>query len=102
MSIIFPIAPSETSACSPQETVTIDSSLFPLSTSCSLPLRVENAALFLLQHGSSNACLVNRAHFRAASSRWQNCLVSNGAECFQLFLGGEFLGCERLLDSEHF
>ncbi len=42
-----------------------------------------------------------RAHFRAALRRWQNCLVSNGAECFQLFLGGESLGCEGLLDSGH-
>ena len=42
-----------------------------------------------------------RAHFRAALRRWQNCLVSNGAECFQLFLGGESLGCERLLDGGH-
>ena len=42
-----------------------------------------------------------RAHFRAALRRWQNCLVFNGAECFQLFLGGESLGCDGLLESEH-
>jgi hypothetical protein len=64
------------------------------------PLRVEHLWVFTRAQFLESVIL-SRAHFRAALRRQQYCLVFNGAECFQLFLGGEFLGCERLLDGGH-
>ena len=77
------------------QTVTFDSSPFPQYVSFSIPLKDETS-LDSIFSTVSRRLPATGAHFRAASRRWQNCLVFDGAEVLPVVLGRRISGLRKV------